>query len=112
MDKTASSSRLEAQKLKFQRLKNAFSGGPYVAVQPHSRKNKAKFSFYSLLHTSLFPSVYANEVENSDESKKEKTSLDRLALARPMIVVTDQEVKDYIAIETGMDRLKIMYEYT
>lgn len=64
----------------------------------------------AFLISGLFPRFVVMAKETEEDTKP--SSLDKLADAKPQVTVTDQEVIDYIAKETGWDRLKTMYSKT
>ena len=54
------------------------------------------------------PVVQAAETE-VPETDAAATTMDKLAEAKPTILISDADVRNYLANETGMDRLREMF---
>ena len=51
------------------------------------------------------PVVHAADMETDEAA----TTMDKLAEAKPTILISDADVRNYLANETGMDRLREMF---
>ena len=61
----------------------------------------------SLSQTFKWPTVCA--VSNDQSTNEPATTVDQLEAGRPTVVVTEEDVKAFIASETGQDRLQAMF---
>ena len=48
-------------------------------------------------------------VVQAEETDAAATTMDKLAEAKPTILISDSDVRNYLANETGMDRLREMF---
>ncbi len=61
------------------------------------------------LFGNMFPTVLAQESATELSSEDEVTISEKLMQKIPTVLVTDNDIQEYLSTETGFDRLRVLY---